>query len=164
MHGRPCFKQAARTLHIRKSNSIYFPFPSGRGEAAAVHARAKRYGGCAPSALPRQGPPEARPTPHLEASSPRPVLLFPFNTQNRDVQDVAATIGRPADSSKQGRPIHPNSRYVQICKNLILSTVDNQLLLRHQNYTIEPTRSVTRSNSVLRQYCCSYCISRSDPN
>ena len=133
MHGCACFKQAAHTLHIRKSNSIVytFCFRPGRGEAAAVHARVKRYGGCAPSALPRQGPSEARPMPRLKASSPCPVLLFPFNTQNRGVQDTAATIGRLADSSKQGRLIHPNSRYVQICKNLILSAVDNQLLLRH---------------------------------
>ena len=108
-----------------------FRFRPGRGEAAAVHARAKRYGGCAPSALPGQGPPEARPTPRLKASFPRPVFLFPFNMQNRGVQDTAATIGQPTDSSKQGMPIHPNSRYVQICKNLILSAVDNQLLLRH---------------------------------
>ena len=107
-----------------------FRFRPSRGEAAAVHARAKRYGRCAPSALPGQGPPEARPMPRLEASSPHPVLLFPCNTQNRGVQDAAATIGRPTDSSKQGRPIHPNNRYIQICKNLILSAVDNQLLLR----------------------------------
>ena len=55
-----------------------FRFCPGRGEAAAVHARVKRYGGCAPSALPRQGPPVARPTPRLEASFPSPCFAFPF--------------------------------------------------------------------------------------
>ena len=117
---------ATRTLHIRKSNSIHFPFLSwswGSSGRARTHKALRRVRAKRAS--------WTRPTPRLEASFPRHVLLFPFNTQNRGVQDAAATIGRPADSSKQGRPIHPNSRYVQICKNLILSAADNKLLLRY---------------------------------
>jgi len=115
MHDHACIKQAAHTLHIRNPIVYTFHFCPGRGEAAVVHARVKCYDGCAPSALPRQGPPEARPMPHLEASSPRPILLFPFNTQNRGVQDAAATIGRP------GRFIQTrqaNTSKQQVCTNM----------------------------------------------
>jgi hypothetical protein len=68
MHGRACIKQAARTLHIRKSNRIHFSFLSWSEQSS----------GCARTTLPGQGPPEARPTPCLEASTPLPCFAFPF--------------------------------------------------------------------------------------
>ena len=126
MHDHACIKQAAHTLHIRNPIVYTFHFCPGRGEAAVVHARVKCYDGCAPSALPRQGP--------HPAWKLLPLALFCFSLSTRKTEASRTPpppSGGRADSSKQGRPIHPNNRYIQICKNLILSAVDNQLLLRH---------------------------------
>ena len=84
-----------------------FRFRPGRGEAAAVHARAKRYGRCAPSALPGQGPPEAKPTPRLEAF---PLALFCFSLSTRKTE-----ASRTPPPPSGGRQIHPNKagQYIQ---------------------------------------------------
>jgi hypothetical protein len=91
-----------------------FRFCPGREEAAGAHT--KRYGGCARSTLPGQGPPKARPTPRLEASSRLPCFAFPFQHANTE----ASRTPPPPLGGRQIHPnkvdqIHPNSRYVQAC-------------------------------------------------
>jgi hypothetical protein len=139
MHGRACIKQAARTLHIRKSNRIHFSFLSWSEESSGC-VRVKCYCRCARTTLPGQGPPEARPTPRLEASSPLPCFAFPF--QHAKIESSRTppppSGGRHIHPNKAGQ-IHPNNRYVQICKNLILSA-SSQTLELHNDHKIEPNQ------------------------
>jgi hypothetical protein len=82
--------------HSILGNPIEYTFRFCPGRSKAAVAREPRF---LDKAHQRPGP---RPAWKLLPHSP--VLLFPFNTQNRGVQDAAATIGWLADSSKQGRP------------------------------------------------------------
>ena len=147
MHGRACIKQAAHTLRIRKKQYNLSVSTRARITSTLMTRLDNAHQ-------------KARPTPTFLAWKLLPlfpVLLFPFNPQNKDVHGTTATIqvaGRFIQN--KGKLIHPKQAgtcdYVRTWYYQLLLLLS---LLSTNNPKIELARSVTRSNFVLLNYLMS---------
>jgi hypothetical protein len=143
MHARACVKQAARIVHIRKSNRYPFRFCSWSGrkqrkEAVRERAReALRQARFLDKAHQRLGP-----CPRLEASSPHALICFTLSTRK-------AEVSRAPPPPSGGRQIHPKKtgKYIQTAGTYNFARSESLEAIQFLSYTRSKTKTKTKTRS-----------------